>query len=147
MAKRTYTRRPPEERFWEKVDKSSDCWIWTGAKIRGYGTFMVATRKDVRAHRWSYEQANGPIPPGLVINHLCRNPACVRPDHLEAVTQRENLRYSDQILKVRSAATHCKNGHELSPDNLLARGDGYRGCKACHRASQERYLLRRSGHH
>jgi hypothetical protein len=75
--------------FWAKVDKTETCWLWTGAMLNGYGKFWAG--KTVFAHRWSYERFIGPIPKGLHLDHLCRVPACVRPDHLEAVTNRENV--------------------------------------------------------
>jgi hypothetical protein len=93
-------RRSIEERFWAKVDKTEGCWLWKaaisggrrGAKERGYGYFGITSKNIVRAHRWSYEQAYGPIPRGLVLDHLCRVARCVRPEHLRAVTQAENIR-------------------------------------------------------
>lgn len=81
-------RRPAEERFWEKVEVA-DCWIWIGAKTNGYGAFNDGSR-IVRAHRWAYEALVGELDPSLHIDHLCRNPSCVNPDHLEPVTPREN---------------------------------------------------------
>lgn len=84
---------PPTQRFiekWTLVDNG--CWEWTGSRHpRGYGEFFDGSTV-VRAHRWAYEQFVGPIPEGLVIDHLCRNTGCVNPLHLEAVTQTENIR-------------------------------------------------------
>ncbi len=86
-------------RFWKHVllgDALGDgCWDWQGLRVRGYGVMhcTVNSRKTtIRAHRYAYELIVGPIPEGLTIDHLCRNPACVNPAHLEPVTIAENLR-------------------------------------------------------
>lgn len=80
---------PGEERFWEKVQKLDKCWWWTGALSFGYGTISVdGVRRP--AHRYSYELANGPIPEGMDIDHICHNPACVRPEHLRVATRKQN---------------------------------------------------------
>lgn len=83
--------KTPEDKFWDKVGKTNDCWFWVGNQYRsGYGRFNL-NRRYYQAHRYSYEIHKGKIPNGLVIDHLCRIPLCVNPDHLEAVTNRENI--------------------------------------------------------
>ena len=83
---------PSGGRFWSKVDKTNECWEWTASTTgNGYGQFWI-NGKLTGAHRVSYEMEYGPIPDGLQIDHLCENKLCVRPSHLEAVTQQENLR-------------------------------------------------------
>ena len=86
-------RRAVEDRFWEKVDKSGDCWEWTGCRHKqGYGRFHVKTGEPpVFAHRLSYEMANGPIPDGMHVLHSCDNPSCVNPAHLSLGTHRQNM--------------------------------------------------------
>ena len=92
-------RYPWPDRFWNAVEKdgpqvegmTGECWIWTASTVRGYGTVRLDGKRR-RAHRVSYEMAKGPIPEGLDVDHLCFNPPCVNPDHLEAVTREENLR-------------------------------------------------------
>ena len=81
----------PLERLEKYIEKTDDCWLWTGAKQKGYGAVQYRGRLH-RAHRAVYTELVGEIPDGLVLDHLCRVPACVRPEHLEPVTQRENLR-------------------------------------------------------
>ena len=87
MAK--YNVQPPEARFWVKVDKAGDCWLWTAGKVRGYGSFTL-DGKMRKAHRVAYEWANGPISAGLDLDHLCHVPACVNPDHLRLATNAQN---------------------------------------------------------
>ena len=85
------------ERFWPKVNLLGDCWLWLAyVNHGGYGRFRVGsmtdgTRRTVNAHRWAYEHLVGPIPEGLDLDHLCRVPGCVNPEHLEPVTHRENV--------------------------------------------------------
>jgi hypothetical protein len=75
------------DRFWTKVDVrgQDECWPWLACTQNGYGQFRVHP-KQVKAHRFAYEHLVGPIPAGMVIDHLCSNRACVNPDHLESVT-------------------------------------------------------------
>lgn len=81
----------PEERFLSKINKTPGCWEWTGTKNPdGYGMFALTHTKPVGAHRFSYELHVGKIPDGLVIDHICHNRACVRPDHLRPVTTKQN---------------------------------------------------------
>lgn len=82
--------RTPEERFWEKIDKSGACWLWTASvDTHGYGQFGV-DRKTVLAHRYSYQLAFGdPIP--REIDHVCHNRRCVNPGHLRSVTRKQNI--------------------------------------------------------
>lgn len=83
-------------RFWAKIEITPKCWNWTGSKsANGYGLFSL-NGGNVRAHRCSHVMFIGPIPKGLVIDHLCGNKMCVRPAHLEAVTNGENIRRTGQ---------------------------------------------------
>lgn len=116
------------------VIQENGCWEWVGAhKQAGYGQWG---RTDC-AHRVMYEKVRGPIPKWLHLDHLCRNKGCVNPDHLEAVTQRENTLRGESPAAQRARATHCKNGHPYDgtntynrPDRPIGRG---RYCRACRR--------------
>ena len=112
----------------------SRCEVYTTSiNEGGYGMFYVDGRR-FRAHRWIYEQEVGPIPDGLVLDHLCRNPACVNTAHLEAVTQAENKRRSNDPSAVNARKTHCKYGHEFTPENTTWYRNGTsRSCNECQR--------------
>lgn len=91
------------DRFWEKVNKTGTCWIWTGAiTSRGYGALRGDDGQLLLTHRFSYELHVGPIPDGLVIDHLCRNRACCNPTHLEPVTQWENITRGQLVRQARA---------------------------------------------
>lgn len=107
-------------RFWSKVDVG-DCWEWTAGKTKaGYGEFCKDS-KNIYAHRQSY---------GMVVDHLCRKPPCLNPDHLRVVTDAFNkaVGYSPVAIQTRSAA--CPNGHNYTPENTFYRGR-HRRCRAC----------------
>jgi hypothetical protein len=120
------------------------CLIWTAALGRdGYARVRViaSTRvyKNVPVHRVVYEYVVGPIPEGMQIDHLCRNRACCRPEHLEPVTIRENLLRGETHAAANAAKTHCANGHPFSGENLSIQVGRYqRVCKACKRAEARR---------
>lgn len=105
--------------FWDRVDTSGDCWLWTGAKRNagGYGQIVVDGRR-VMTHRFAYELEYGPIPAGMVVMHSCDNPPCVRPTHLSLGSRSDNNQ--DRARKGRSA-TGDRHGFRLRPD-LIPRG-------------------------
>lgn len=97
--------RTEESRFWSKVRKSDDCWIWVGATAdRKYGVFAVRSGQRILAHRWSYERVNGPVSAAAFVMHICDNPSCVRPDHLKERTRQENI--ADMVSKGRARNKH-----------------------------------------
>lgn len=130
--------------FYDYVRKTDSCWYWEGFINKdGYGMY-----NNKRAHRLAYIEKHGEYPPNTVTDHLCRVRNCVNPDHLEAVSIAENVRRGNaaKITKQRWASiTHCKNGHELTPDNLyLEVKDSYtrRHCKICKKSNRSRQYAR-----
>jgi hypothetical protein len=115
---------PLAERFWPKVQKTETCWLWmAGTDRKGYGVIGQGRRpaRMLQAHRVAYELCVGAIPEGLVLDHLCRNPPCVNPSHLEPVTNRENILRGETFARDNSLKTHCP------------KKNGSRHCVACHR--------------
>lgn len=121
------------------------CWIWIGCrkgKGDAYGSTQFRGRSDL-AHRAAYTVERGEIPEGMVVDHLCRTPLCVNPDHMEVVTNRRNVLRGVGTSAENSRKTHCVNGHALSGSNvrLTWRRDRRRPsrvCRECKRQSCQR---------
>lgn len=130
------------KKFWDKVDKTDSCWEWVaGVGKDGYGRFRV-NEKIRLAHRISYEDAKGKVSKGLDLDHLCRNRKCVNPDHLEAVTHRENIQRGLTGLHQR-LKTHCPQDHEYTKENTYIYSDGHRHCRTCTLRSQRQSYQRK----
>ena len=132
------------ERFESKYVKlDSGCWLWIGSRnAKGYGLIRI-DYVLYRAHRISYEIYVGPIPEGLVLDHVvsrgCTSTSCVNPAHLEPVTNVENQkrgRPNPNVFK-----THCPKGHEYTEDNIYHRPKGGRGCRKCIQIADQDYKL------
>ena len=120
--------------LWNKVTREGDCWVWQGSRSNnGYGSIFHNGRDGYMPHRLSYELLVGPIPQGLVIDHLCKNKHCVNPKHLEPVTPRVNILRGNGLAAQNSRKTICVRGHEFSDNNTRIRKDGARICIVCER--------------
>lgn len=150
-------RGTPEERFFAKVDRQGPfpdhtdplisvmtrCWQWTAAVQKdGYGHFWDG-QAMVLAHRFSYQIANGVIPEGMQSDHLCRNRLCVRPDHLEAVTQRQNMARGTGPSATALRTNHCQRGHSDWVEHQR-KGKRYRVCRICLQRSRREVDARRN---
>lgn len=123
----------PVKRWMDKVIIGDDCWEWQSPLDKGgYGRFWWNGRTG-RAHRFAYETFVGPLPDELDIDHLCRNRRCVRPSHLEAVTEQVNVLRGETITAAFAIATECINGHEFDEENTRWRPSGGRTCRTCAR--------------
>jgi hypothetical protein len=122
--------------FWPKIEKTATCWLWRGAhtgraKWR-YGRIWDPRTKRLRLpHHVAYEMVKGPIPTGMEVDHLCKVTMCVNPDHLEAVTPRENWLRSAAPSVAAARKTHCPYGHPFDERNTRRRRTGGRDCRAC----------------
>lgn len=120
------------------------CWLWQRSiKSNGYGQMGVPGAGMRYAHRISYQTFRGPIPDGLQIDHLCRVRRCVNPDHLEAVTCRENLIRGVGFVARHVAATHCPAGHPYDECNTRIGTKGERMCKRCRNDRKSRWRRQR----
>lgn len=127
------------KRFWAKVEKqisitsphvTTPCWIWLGNKQVGYGRVWNG-EKHIRAH---WVLLSSPVPKGMSACHHCDNRACVNPEHIFIGTAKQNAQ--DMVLKKRHPClkkTHCKRGHQFTPENTEIDPKGHRYCRECYR--------------
>ena len=123
---------PAFARMWAKVEvRESGCWEFMGSRQKaGHGLVKVGSRTDgsdrtVKAHRLAYETLVRPLGAEEALDHLCSNPPCVNPDHLDPCTRGENAR------READRRTHCRQGHPWVPENIRTFRDGRRTCRTC----------------
>ena len=137
------------EKFWDKVEKTSDCWIWKGNKVKTsknggfYGRIFIGGRKNGKlwyAHRLSLIVHGIELIEGMEVDHLCFNTLCVRPDHLEQVSGSENRKreYAKYGNPYKPPKT-CKKGHSFD----IIRNNGSRGCSICIKAYDREWKRKR----
>ena len=136
MRRKLYGATTRERLEYHREVDENGCWVWPGAKQpNGYGRITVGGRARF-VHRVAYVEFVGPIPDGLVVDHVCRNRACFNPEHLRCCTQGENTLapWSQSPAALCARQTACKRGHDFTPENTRITGNGKRQCKTCARA-------------
>src|SRR6267142_2156466 len=115
--------------------RGTQCWIWTASRDwKGYAQFGYRWRQwHGRGHQIAFKMFVGTVPEGLQLDHLCRRPSCVNPTHLEPVTSWENSLRGNSIMAIHVRQTHCKYGHEFTPENTYIMSQGGRQCRICRR--------------
>jgi hypothetical protein len=140
VPRKTTYRAPLKDRLAAySQTKENGCIEWSGSRNwGGYGRIGIG-KKILSAHRVAYEEFVGPIPTGMVLDHLCRNRACINPAHLEPVTQRENNLRGENDRVVLHRAKTCAKGHTLTQQP-----NGRMSCRQCNREAVRRYQQRRN---
>jgi len=129
------------EYFLDRLMITRDCWFWIGSRMtNGYGRIRLRRHHDKLAHRFSYEWFVGPIPKDLELDHLCRNPACVNPDHLEAVPHSLNIQRGRSFQRNKTTDPY---GHTYDGKDILGRRFCYQCKNAANRRYKERHRARR----
>lgn len=139
------------EKLFSRFISIEECWAWT-YRPANTGYAQISLKSDgewvVKSpHRMIYELLVGEIPEGKQLDHLCRNRLCVNPEHLEPVTQKENLLRGSGWAGVNSRKTECPSGHEYTEENTQLNKEGHRKCKTCSYARKKtwRNNMRKQG--
>lgn len=134
------------EKLFKRISMSGDCWVWNGSRTNGgYGYLTIHSNKYL-AHRVSFSIFNGDLDNSLVIDHTCKNRACINPDHLRQVTIKENTLFNSLALTAgNSLKESCKNGHPFTPKNTYPIPSGGRACRICRSFYSEKYKEKKRG--
>ncbi len=132
-----------EANFWSQVNKTDNCWLWTGfVNKRGYGEYASPYLTTRLVHRIAYGLIKGELP-DMPLDHMCREKTCCNPAHLEPVSNLTNVRRSN-IGQHWANKTHCPKGHAYDEENTI-RYKGSRTCRECkNKANRERMRERRA---
>lgn len=136
---------PPEERVDHYCVRTDDgCYLWTGAVTAGYGIVTIDGHSQ-RVHQWVWENANGPLPVGHNLHHVCHNKRCRELSHLELLTASDHwLEHGLRgFARTNSEKTHCEAEHEFTPENTWVEKNGKRHCKACRAEAAKRFRARK----
>lgn len=128
------------QRLVERSVEQGDCWVWTGATTEGYGRIWDGASVQL-THRVAYRELVAEVPEGLVLDHLCRVPACWNPEHLDPVPNRTNILRGIR----KSGITHCPAGHPYDEANTYLNRAGSRVCRECGRRRNRAYRTSRKG--
>ena len=137
--KPTFPRGTP---FWDRVDKTGECWLWLSSKHPSGVGYVQFRGKPSYAPIVAWIESHGPIPEGMEICHHCDTPACVRPEHIFAATHAENMKDMQRKGRSRRKETHCHRGHEFARDGFYWIGT-QRRCRPCQRTAMAAYRTRR----
>ena len=130
--------------FWDRVEPepNTGCWLWMSYTSDGYGRTTISGKFKL-THRIAFEAIFGPVPDGLVLDHLCRVRSCVNPSHLEIVTHRENILRGEGLAAKAAVRDTCARGHSLS-DAPTRRDGRSRICRECSNRRNREYRKRKS---
>lgn len=124
-----------------KIGETEECWPWLGYKTqKGYGVFFKKGTGNIRAHRFAYELWIAPIPEGLTIDHLCKQPDCVNPNHMEPVSISVNTLRGVGLAPTYVKRTHCNYGHPFDLFNTYKRKDNSRRCRTCEQIREKKRI-------